>query len=122
MSVPYRQDMPPTGGFEAIRYKRYLPYKGPSGAVIFGAFFLVSAYGLYRVGMGNREKRELLREKQWARIHLVPILMAEADRNLVRREYVALEREKELMKNVKGWQPGGKVYHSDKYIPPSIQI
>ncbi|KZO98129.1 GRIM-19 protein [Calocera viscosa TUFC12733] len=122
MSVPYRQDMPPPGGFEPIRYKRYLPFKGPSGAVIFGIAMLISGFGIHGVGMANREKRELLREKTWARIHLVPLLMAEGDRDMYRRTHAALEREKEIMKDVKGWQYGGKVYNTDKYIPPSIQI
>ncbi|KZT62786.1 hypothetical protein CALCODRAFT_425276, partial [Calocera cornea HHB12733] len=99
-----RRDMPPVGGFEPIRYQRYLPFKGPSGAVIFGVAFLISGFGIYYAGMSNREKRELLREKTWARIHLVPLLMAEGDRDLFRRQHAANEKEKEIMKDVKGWQ------------------
>ena len=48
--------------------------------------------------------RELQREKIWSRIHLVPILIAEADRDAYRRERAALTREKEIMKNVEGWE------------------
>ena len=48
--------------------------------------------------------RELEREKIWSRIHLVPLLMAEGDRDTYRREQAALEREKEIMKDVKGWE------------------
>ena len=33
----------------------------------------------------------------WARIHLIPVLQAEADRDLVRRHWADLAREKELM-------------------------
>lgn len=47
---------------------------------------------------------ELRREKAWSRIHLVPLLMAEADRDTHRREQAQLAREKEIMKDVKGWQ------------------
>jgi GRIM-19 protein len=47
---------------------------------------------------------ELRREKAWSRIHLVPILMAEADRDTYRREQAQLAREKEIMKDVKGWE------------------
>ncbi|KAN0097562.1 hypothetical protein V8E55_002008 [Tylopilus felleus] len=57
MSVPYRQDMPPPGGFEAVRYKRNLPFRGPSGLAILGAVTAVCAYGFYRVGKGNLERR-----------------------------------------------------------------
>ena len=48
--------------------------------------------------------RELQREKVWSRIHLVPLLMAEGDRDLYRRQQAALAREKEIMKDVPGWE------------------
>jgi hypothetical protein len=48
--------------------------------------------------------RELVRERTWSRIHLVPLLLAEGDRDIYRREQAALEREKEIMKDVKGWE------------------
>lgn len=48
--------------------------------------------------------RELEREKLWSRIHLVPLLMAEGDRDLYRRQQAALSREKEIMKDVPGWE------------------
>lgn len=49
--------MPPAGGFEAVKYKRNLPFRGPSGLVILGGVTAVCAYGFYRVGKGNLEKR-----------------------------------------------------------------
>jgi NADH dehydrogenase (ubiquinone) 1 alpha subcomplex subunit 13 len=49
--------MPPPGGFEAVRYKRNLPFRGPSGLAILGAVAAVCAYGFYRVGKGNLERR-----------------------------------------------------------------
>ncbi|KAG8882632.1 hypothetical protein FRB97_007978 [Tulasnella sp. 331] len=104
VSVPYRQDLPPSGGFEAIRYKRNLPIKGPSGIVLLAGATLFCGYGFYKVGQGNLEKRELKREKAWARIHLVPMLMAEGDRDAYRRQEAALAREKEIMKDVPGWE------------------
>src|SRR5262245_10572545 len=48
--------------------------------------------------------RELQREKVWSRIHLVPLLLAEGDRDAYRREQAAIAREREIMKNVKGWE------------------
>jgi hypothetical protein len=48
--------------------------------------------------------RELQREKVWSRIHLVPLLLAEGDRDAYRRQHAAREREKEIMKDVKGWE------------------
>lgn len=52
---------------------------------------------------------ELRREKAWSRIHLVPILMAEADRDTYRREQAQLAREKEIMKDVKGWEVSNRM-------------
>lgn len=48
--------------------------------------------------------RELQRERAWSRIHLVPLLLAESDRDIYRREQAALAREKEIMKDVPGWE------------------
>jgi hypothetical protein len=52
---------------------------------------------------------ELAREKMWSRIHLIPLLTAEEDRDLVRRHYADLAREKELMGS------NTAVYNSDRY-------
>ena len=50
--------------------------------------------------------RELQREKTWSRIHLIPLLLAEGDRDAYRRQQAALAREKEIMKDVHGWEVG----------------
>jgi hypothetical protein len=52
---------------------------------------------------------ELAREKMWARIHLIPALQAEEDRDQVRRYLADKAREKELL----GTET--KVYNSDRY-------
>jgi hypothetical protein len=56
--------MPPAGGFEAIRYKRNLPLRGPSGLAILSGVTALCAYGFYRVGKGNIEKRCVLTKKK----------------------------------------------------------
>ncbi|KAF7432873.1 hypothetical protein PC9H_004817 [Pleurotus ostreatus] len=69
--------------------------------------------------------------------------MAEGDRDAYRRQQAALAREKEIMKDVKGWvidilrsiscfrsafyplldiQPGSSVYNNPKYHSPEIVI
>lgn len=53
---PFR-DMPPAGGFEAVKYKRNLPLRGPGGLVVLGGVTAICAYGFYRLGQGNGEKR-----------------------------------------------------------------
>src|SRR6201996_79526 len=100
--------MPPPGGFEAIKYKRNLPLKGPSGLVMFLGVMGITSFGLYRVLQGRAEQRfeskplllrlctlmacvsELKREKGWSRIHLTPLPIAEADREASRREQAGL--------------------------------
>lgn len=46
----------------------------------------------------------------WSRIHLIPLLQAEEDRDLVRRYYADKAREKALMGSET------KVYHSGRYV------
>ncbi|CAH7675371.1 GRIM-19 [Phakopsora pachyrhizi] len=120
MSIPYKQDLPPTGGYAPIKFKRNLPVKGPSGAVLIGAVFGICTLGFYRYGQGNLEKLELKREQMWSRIHLVPLLMAESDRDAYRRNRANLEREKEIMRDVPGWEAGKSVYNTKKYVPTTI--
>lgn len=45
----------------------------------------------------------------WSRIHLIPLLTAEEDRDLVRRHWADIAREKELMGSET------KVYHGTRY-------
>ncbi|KAJ8453622.1 hypothetical protein ONZ45_g19638 [Pleurotus djamor] len=100
------RDMPPAGGFESVKYKRNLPVRGPGALAILGGVTAV----------------ELHREKVWSRIHLVPLLMAEGDRDAYRRREAAVAREKEIMKDVPGWVAGSSVYTNAKYQSPEIVI
>ncbi|KAI7877504.1 GRIM-19 [Lichtheimia hyalospora FSU 10163] len=122
MSAP-TQDMPPSGGYSQVRYRRYLPKRGPSGAVIIAGVAAFCTFGFYRVAQGNLERRELKRENLWSRIHLIPLLTAESDRDMFRRTVAAKDRESEIMKDVKDWKAGESVYNNTKYFtPPSYVI
>ncbi|KAJ3299976.1 hypothetical protein HK104_005469 [Borealophlyctis nickersoniae] len=97
-------------------------------------------YGWYWLAIQQAERRELRREKVWNRIHLIPLLQAETDRDHVRRLEAAKKREAEVMKNVPGWsaldlkapvQGIGRdgrrhedeatpVYFTDRYIAPNF--
>ena len=60
---------------------------------------------------------ELAREKMWARIHLIPALQAEEDRDQVRRYLADQQRERELM--------GGdnfKVYNNERFVKPTFAV
>jgi NADH dehydrogenase (ubiquinone) 1 alpha subcomplex subunit 13 len=67
-------------------------------------------YGWYKLVPGLREKMEYQREKNWARIHLTPLLTAEEDRDQARRYFADQAREKELL----GSQ--SSAYNSDRYV------
>ncbi|KAF9057919.1 GRIM-19 [Panaeolus papilionaceus] len=114
--------MPPAGGFGAIKYKRNLPYKGPGAYVILGGVTAICAYGFYRLGKGNLERRELQREKVWSRIHLVPMLMAEGDRKAYAAQQAGLQLEKEIMKDVPGWEVGKSVYNQPKFETQDLRL
>ncbi|KAK8182068.1 GRIM-19 protein [Phyllosticta capitalensis] len=108
------QDLPPKGGYEQVQYKRNIPARPFATRWYLVAVGVAMGYGWYRMGQGIREKNELAREKMWARIHLMPVLQAEADRDMVRRYYAEKAREKELLgKEI-------KVYNSDRFIQPTF--
>jgi hypothetical protein len=175
--IPLSRDLPPAGGFEAVKYKRNLPLRGPGALAILGGVTAICTYGFYRIGLGNLERRyvvmrtaemfgsavaavkrgplllrvdirgpldpadcrllisprsgpnmhpaadsryrELNREKTWARIHLVPLLMAEGDRI----DYEIMQRgaamEARVMKDVKDWEVSSPCVHDVATDPAS---
>lgn len=90
--------------------QRNIPVRGLRPVYYMLAFGAVMAYGWRQTFIGQREKLELGREKIWARLHLIPLLQAEEDRDQVRRHYADLAREQELL----GSQ--SKAYNSDRYV------
>ncbi|KAF1825038.1 uncharacterized protein K489DRAFT_387154 [Dissoconium aciculare CBS 342.82] len=110
------QDMPPTGGYESVQYRRNLPVRGFRPAYYLLAMGGIMTYGFWRYGQGVREHNELAREKMWARIYLTPLLQAEEDRDAVRRHFARQTMEKELL---------GKehpVYHGDRFVRPTYAV
>ncbi|TVY71191.1 NADH dehydrogenase [ubiquinone] 1 alpha subcomplex subunit, partial [Lachnellula suecica] len=98
------QDLPPSGGYSAVQYKvrlmralqRNLPARGFRPAVLLAGMAGVMTYGFWKLGKGIREQKyvydpparvNFAREKMWSRIHLIPLLTAEEDRDLVRRAF-----------------------------------
>lgn len=112
------QDLPPVGGYDPIQWKRNLPSRGIRPAYFLAGTLMVMGYGWYRVVQGIQERRELHREKIWARIYMTPLLVAETDRDSVRRFYADKEREAEIMKDVDGWVPKQSVYNDGRFRNP----
>lgn len=56
----------------------------------------------------------MAREKMWSRIHLIPLLQAEEDRDQVRRYLADQAREREVLGD------NAKVYNSDRFVRPTF--
>eukprot|EP00638_Chattonella_subsalsa_P001612 CAMPEP_0117756516 /NCGR_PEP_ID=MMETSP0947-20121206/14129_1 /TAXON_ID=44440 /ORGANISM="Chattonella subsalsa, Strain CCMP2191" /LENGTH=107 /DNA_ID=CAMNT_0005576127 /DNA_START=79 /DNA_END=399 /DNA_ORIENTATION=- len=97
------QDIAPPGGYPKIDVRTANRARGPSGLMIFAGATAVIAYGFYKVGQGNIERRENKWEKRDARMAIIPFLQAEEDVAFLKRQAQWNKREAEIMKNVPGW-------------------
>ncbi|GAQ46592.1 hypothetical protein AtubIFM55763_001934 [Aspergillus tubingensis] len=108
------QDMPPQGGYLPVQYKRNIPARGFRPIYYLIGMHLIMGYGYYKLFYGVREQYELAREKMWGRIHIMPLLQAEEDRDQARRYYADKAREKELLGT------DAKIYNSDRFVRPTF--
>ncbi|KAJ9144706.1 hypothetical protein NKR23_g5786 [Pleurostoma richardsiae] len=111
------QDMPPAGGYEPVQYKRNLPTRGFRPATVLLGIGAIMAFGWYKLAKGIREQNELAREKMWSRIHLIPLLQAEEDRDQVRRHLADEARARELLGD-----NAFKAYNSDRFVRPTFAV
>lgn len=51
------QDMPPTGGYDPVQYRRNLPVRGFRPVYYLVAVASIMTYGFYRYGQGIREQK-----------------------------------------------------------------
>ncbi|XP_031418759.1 NADH dehydrogenase [ubiquinone] 1 alpha subcomplex subunit 13 [Clupea harengus] len=119
-SAKVKQDMPPPGGYGPVQYKRNLPTRGLSGYSMFGIGIGVMIFGYWRIVKWNRERRRLLIEDLEARIALLPLLQAESDRRTLRLMRENLEEEAVIMKDVPGWKVGENMFHTDRWVSPTL--
>ena len=54
-SVPYKQDLPPKGGYAPINYKRIPARSVLNAPLIYGGLFASMAYGAYQYKRGMRQ-------------------------------------------------------------------
>ena len=118
--MPLVQDGPPPGGFPSVRYARRIPSTGPTGATLFAVSVAVMAFGFYRVGQGNQQRRALKAEKVARRAALYPALQAEEDRRWCAARDAAAAEEAALMRGVEGWKAGASVYSEGaRWVSPA---
>ncbi|KAJ5153305.1 uncharacterized protein N7482_009783 [Penicillium canariense] len=109
------QDMPPTGGYAQVQYKRNIPARGFKPFYYMVGMHMIMAYGFYKYFHGVREQRGPNYHKTLTNVSLCLVnLLAEEDRDQVRRYYADKAREKELL----GTEH--KVYHSDRFVRPTF--
>ncbi|XP_063781179.1 NADH dehydrogenase [ubiquinone] 1 alpha subcomplex subunit 13 [Pseudophryne corroboree] len=115
-----KQDMPPPGGYGPVDYKRNLPRRGYSGYTMFAIGIGVTIFGYWRLGRWNRERRRLYIEDLETRVALLPLFQAESDRRILRVLRENLEQEAIIMKDVPGWKVGESVFHTDRWVTPTL--
>ncbi|XP_057254384.1 NADH dehydrogenase [ubiquinone] 1 alpha subcomplex subunit 13, partial [Pezoporus wallicus] len=69
---------------------------------------------------GLSRRRRLLIEDLEARIALMPLLQAESDRRTLRILRQNLDEEAKIMKDVPGWKVGESLFHTDRWVPPTL--
>ncbi|KAL7477868.1 hypothetical protein ACHAW6_003656 [Cyclotella cf. meneghiniana] len=124
-TAPPIQDMPPPGGYKKLDFGRYLPSRGPKGWQLWLGSATLIAYGYYQIGVTNTAKIQQKMQERKVRYALAPLLQAEADREYMERELVALLKERELMKDVKdeegrAWEAGASQFWGGQWMPRRI--
>lgn len=121
------QDLPPEGGYNPINYKR-IPLK-PLFNIKFlvGTYLAVSsaAYYVYYLTYHEITREEI--EMRSSKNVILPILLAERDREYLKQIRRNRDEEAELMKNVPGWvvgtwygEPVFKTLPKTQWVDPSI--
>merc|ERR1711997_190414 len=103
---PYKQDLPPKGGYEKIQFKR-IPVKPlGSGKQLLMAYAVFQTAAFYRYAQYRKEVRHSRVENRGMQLALQPMLMAERDRAYMKELKRRRDAEIELMEDVPGWECG----------------
>lgn len=103
-----------------IKFERHLPNRGPKGWQLWAGATLAICFGFNQVRKCNNERNQEKLQERANRYAIAPILQAEEDRKYMIREYIALKREAEIMKDVPGWEVGKNHYNSKKWFPRAV--
>uniref|UniRef100_A0A8D8WI04 NADH dehydrogenase [ubiquinone] 1 alpha subcomplex subunit 13 n=1 Tax=Cacopsylla melanoneura TaxID=428564 RepID=A0A8D8WI04_9HEMI len=105
-SATIKQDLPPEGGYRKLDFKRVPAKQIWRWWSIIPAYIASTsiAYYLWRTTRAEIWARDL--ENQTATLAIMPIVIAEKDRALLKNLRRIRDEETELMKNVEGWETG----------------
>lgn len=125
--VPPVQDLPPQGGYNPINFKR-VPLKPILNAkLLFGGYIGISAAAFYMYYLTDKKIVREEIEMRSCRNVMIPILIAERDREYLKQIRRNRDEEAKLMANVPGWKVGTwygepiyKTIPKDSWVDPSI--
>lgn len=115
------QDVAPPGGFPAINVARKIPPHGPSSAVMVAGTTAVFVFGIYQICVANTQRRADRREQGDVRLAIMPFLSAESDLQKLHIDQVRVDKEKEIMKDVSGWDTSAQFYKT-RYMKPMTKV
>lgn len=125
MATPPVQDMPPTGGYKSFNYKR-VPLKPIlSAKMLFAGYVAVSAGAMYIYKITEKKiEREDIEMRSCQNV-MMPIVLAERDREYLKQIRRNRDEEAKLMANVPGWKVGTwfgepvyKTLQPDEWVDP----
>lgn len=123
----YKQDLPPKGGYSPYQIDRT-----PLRTIFGGRKALYLGLGSVIVGhiwfwLGWKKLKKFEYEMRGSTFALLPLLMAERDRILLKQLKLNFEEEKKLMRFYPSWKPGTffgeKIYKTipeNEYVEPSL--
>lgn len=128
MATPPVQDLPPVGGYTPYSTKRVPLKPVMSAKMLFAGYIGLSAGAMYMFYLTDRKlKREDI-EMRSCRNVLLPIVLAERDREYLKQIRRNRDEEAKLMANVPGWKVGTwfgePIYKTTKkgdWFDPSVQ-
>lgn len=125
MATPPIQDLPPEGGYAGINIKR-VPLKPIfSGKLLFAGYLAVSGGAMYMYYLTDKKIQRETIEMRSCRNVMLPIVLAERDREYLKQIRRNRDEEAKLMAKVPGWKVGTwfgePVYNTvkpDEWIDP----
>ncbi|XP_055385802.1 NADH dehydrogenase [ubiquinone] 1 alpha subcomplex subunit 13 [Condylostylus longicornis] len=123
-----KQDLPPSGGYKAIKFGRIPAKNYFNGTQIIGSYVGVTVAGLFIYYLTAKKiKREEI-EMRSAENCIYPLLVAERDREFLKQLRKNRDEESRLMANIKDWEVGTwygepifKTLPEDELISPSFK-
>lgn len=127
MATPPIQDLPPAGGYSSINFKRVQLKPVLSAKLLFAGYIAVSAGAYY---MYHLTDKQIIREEiemRSCRNVMLPIVLAERDREYLKTIRRNRDEEAKLMANVAGWKVGTwfgepvfKTFKEDEWADPTM--